>query len=95
MRKIYIVEGNTGEYSDRTNWMVKAFLKQESAERFRDKLDNKLKELNFDNLNYDESGKASEEMRELDPEFKDYGSSHYVLLTVDLCELDVFEELGD
>ena len=30
--KIYIVEGSTGEYSDRHNWLVKAFLDKEKAD---------------------------------------------------------------
>ena len=31
--KIYIVHGTTGEYSDRTEWIVCAYIKKEDAER--------------------------------------------------------------
>lgn len=33
MNKIYIVMGTTGEYSDRTEWPVKAFFNKQKAER--------------------------------------------------------------
>lgn len=34
MSKIYIVKGTTGEYSDRAEWDVKAFEKEETAQTF-------------------------------------------------------------
>lgn len=88
---IYIVEGNTGEYSDRCNWLVKAFTCQQKAEEFRDFLSSKLKELELDRrdtVNWKERKAKGEEMKKHDPNFyTDYTSSHYCLLNVEMDEL--------
>ncbi len=38
MRKCYIVQGDTGEYSDRTDWTVRVFLSEEKARAFTEAL---------------------------------------------------------
>lgn len=43
-RIIYIVQGTTGEYSDRTDWIVKAFTTKEAAEKFQMDITNAVAE---------------------------------------------------
>ena len=38
MSKVYLVEGNCGEYSDHASWIVKGFSTREAAENLRDRL---------------------------------------------------------
>jgi hypothetical protein len=35
MDKVYVVQGSTGEYSDRLDWIVKAFRTKEEADKFQ------------------------------------------------------------
>ena len=35
MDKIFVVKGSTGEYSDRCDWIVKAFRTKEDADKFQ------------------------------------------------------------
>ena len=35
MDKIFVVQGSTGEYSDRLDWIVKAFRTKEEADKFQ------------------------------------------------------------
>jgi len=35
MNKVYVVQGSTGEYSDRFDWIVKAFRTKEEADKFQ------------------------------------------------------------
>lgn len=39
MKTIYIVEGSTGAYSDRHNWLVRAFTNEAKAKEFAEMLD--------------------------------------------------------
>lgn len=83
--KIYIVEGNTGEYSDRVNWLVKAFKTTEKAEAYRDMLHSKLLELKLYERKIDRNVKI---MQEYDEQFQcDYTGSEYTILTVEMDEL--------
>lgn len=38
MRKIWVIFGTTGEYSDRTEWMVRAFADEAKAKEFCNRL---------------------------------------------------------
>lgn len=88
MKQVFIIEGNTGEYSDRTNWLVKAFLDEEAAQNFARELTSKLEELGLDVGccgDWEEREVKSKEMKKLDPWFQnDYTGSHYCLLNVEL-----------
>lgn len=42
---IYIVSGETGEYSDREEWLVRAFTKEADAYDFRDRVEARYHEL--------------------------------------------------
>lgn len=90
MRRVYIIEGNTGEYSDRTNWLVKAYLDENAAMAEQDRLTNKLKEFGVDRgfeMGWAAREKAAEKMRNYDDQFRcDYTGTWYTLLTVDLVE---------
>jgi hypothetical protein len=75
--KIYIVEGSTGEYSDRQDWIVCAYQSKEKAEEHADKAEHRAKEMlpkrysNFEGQN------------EFDPHMRmDYtGTEYYVIET--------------
>jgi hypothetical protein len=43
MKNIYLVEGSTGEYSNRDTWMVKAFTSKAKAEELVKVLDDWLR----------------------------------------------------
>jgi hypothetical protein len=45
MATIYVVVGETGEYSDHSDWYVAAFLRKEKAEEFKVALNKRLNEL--------------------------------------------------
>jgi hypothetical protein len=44
-RTIYVVSGSTGEYSDRTEWMVRAFVSEDAAMNLAVKATARAKEL--------------------------------------------------
>lgn len=91
MKYVYIVEGNTGEYSDRVNWLVKAFFCQKEAEKLRDKLNTELIRLGLaSDCDRKMVKENSLQMKKLDPEFRcDYTGTYYCILRV---ELDDFIE---
>lgn len=89
--KVYIVQGNSGEYSDRVDWLVKAFISESKAIEFRDFLESKLKERGL-HAHSDaaihslkERTKKSIPMTQYDPDFYgDYTGTYYCILSVDL-----------
>lgn len=86
MSEIYVIEGNCGEYSDRCNWLVKAFSNEKDAIEFRDKLESLMEKHGFNKgCNYpNEIGRN--EVRELDPQFRqDYTGTYYALHTLELA----------
>lgn len=90
--KIFIIQGNTGKYSDRCDWLVKAFFSQERAQKHMEFLNNKLKELEllegFEG-DWKKRSDNSKIMIQFDEGFHcDYTGSEYVLLTVELEEID-------
>lgn len=91
MSKIYVVQGNCGEYSDRTDWLVKAFLSSEAATSLRDSLNKAAIKYGFDcghGMVLDNSAEEQrrlKEMKSLDESFqRDYTGTYYCVLTVDL-----------
>lgn len=90
MRKIYVVEGSTGEYSDHREWPVRAFVSENKAQDFVEavsaeyrKLVNKyggLSDLRWDMV----KGKIS---NPLDPRMEvDYTGTNYSYFPIDLDE---------
>lgn len=59
---VYVIEGQTGEYSDRQSWSVAAFLAEEHAQEFCDKLNAWCKEKRIAKSNYDYE--AADELRD-------------------------------
>lgn len=66
--KIYVVRGSTGEYSDRTEWLVRAFYNERQSKEFILELDELCRLLNIEgdkqvpNPNYDPTRKYSTEL---------------------------------
>ena len=94
--KIYVVFGQTGEYSDRKEWMVCAYRKEEKAQARISELENLMLTLGVDPGLYWVSGKnnleklveVSEAMRKHprgDPAFDtDYTGTMYYYASTDL-----------
>lgn len=88
-RKIYLVAGTSGEYSDRREWIVKAFFTQESAIDFQKQINDWCLENKVSRLNERDNTIADYEVRDelkcpLDPNFYcDYtGTDYYITETV-------------
>lgn len=86
--KVWIVEGSTGEYEDRCEWIVKGFVSKEHAMSLRTKLESVLKEeeLHRENmgLNYDD---IPDKLLQLDPDASvDYTGASYSLYSIDVEE---------
>lgn len=81
---VYVVYGTTGEYSDRQEWTVKAFVNEERAKRFAGACQDevtRLKALYGDELRWNKA-----DIHKYDPQFKwDYTGTDY---WVDEIELD-------
>ncbi len=84
--KIWMVGGTTGEYSDRTEWVVDAWRSEVEAQARIAFLTNKMQELGISRrMDYDIRQEAVEKMRQFDEAFShDYtGTSYYI------CELEL------
>lgn len=84
--KIWMVGGTTGEYGDRTKWVVDAWRSEAEAQARVKFLTDKMQELGVDyRAEWDARRKAEDAMREFDPAFSnDYtGTSYYI------CELEL------
>lgn len=84
--EIYLVWGDTGEYEDAREWVVKAFKKKEDAQALVDFLNKKCKELECSTNNYkqlysfEEEEGRDQKMKVFDPHFScDYTGTHYSL----------------
>jgi hypothetical protein len=81
---IYVVRGSTGEYSDRWEWLVKAFTDKITAENFVNDC-SAIARREFDNANKSSSFWGYEKSSELDPNFSmDYTGTNYYLEEVEL-----------
>lgn len=83
---IYVVQGNCGEYSDRTDWLVMAFTDQEKAIFLRNELDQMMKEFGYDKGCGNHHDKDYfKKVKQVDPQFmSDYTGTYYAILTVPL-----------
>lgn len=85
--KIWIVSGATGEYSDRTEWLVKAFCTEKRAADFVDKLDDYMRKEKAKfgpNIGWDNRS-AIAENNPYDPNMRmDYTGTNYYYEEVEL-----------
>lgn len=87
MKKIYVVEGQTGEYADHRNWPVKAFKDKQKAKAFTDALNARAEALGISSTgcNWADSQKILPQMRELDSGVSiDYTGVSYCFYALDL-----------
>jgi len=98
IRTIYVVSGTCGEYSDRSEWTVKAFTTRESANAFADRLVATMQELGARRVRnepgwvfperFSAPQKIHDAMGALDPSFStDYTGTSYTVYPVDLEEV--------
>ena len=83
---IYIVQGTTGEYSDRSDWLVCAYRTKEAAEtRARNAM---LRAMEIKNAKPDQYSNIPEGMKnEFDKSMSmDYTGTEYTVLEVELLE---------
>ena len=88
MKKIFIVEGRTGEYSDSRDWPVKAFASEAAANELVDKLVAWLREHKvWMQSRKIEGNRWKLAACPLDPNFScDYTGTDYFVLPVDFEE---------
>lgn len=81
--EIYIVQGSTGEYSDRHEWIVVAFANEDVAMARVERLEALLREFGTDDADWDDRRRAEEIIRthaEGDPQCSiDYTGTRYFL----------------
>ena len=93
-KKIYLLEGTTGEYADTKTWIAGAFLCKMSAEAYKARLLELYKTFcgrertRFGYMrDHDEAVAAMSAMRELDPSFyEDYTGTSYEIIDAPLHE---------
>lgn len=87
MSKVHIVIGTTGEYSDRYEWPVKAFLDVNRARDLVARASESAREY-LDTVGYVFGGDADlSKVNPHDPHFKmDYTGTTYFVMTVELDE---------
>lgn len=89
MTKVYVVMGDTGEYSDRTEWSVSAYLDESKAAAHVARLDawlieNKVSRNHADVLVYEDRDKLRTPD---DPHFtSDYTGTRYLIMAVELAD---------
>lgn len=84
--KIFIVTGETGEYSDHTGWFDGAYLSEEKAKNRVLELEGYLKTFGeHQSLNYKERKEVETKMREFDEQFElDYTGTRYFYFEVEV-----------
>lgn len=91
--KIYIVIGSTGEYSDRYEWPVIAYLNKIKAQDHVLKASKRSDEI-FETWKHDII--IPDGINEFDPSFRmDYTETSYYLWEVELSELDFIKKCND
>ena len=90
MGLIWVVQGNTGEYSDHSEWPVVAFSREEDAQAATAWLNEKAREFGFKDrstwdTDWNTRKRLEDKMREFDPDFKsDYTGTDYTYWSVEL-----------
>lgn len=86
MRRVWVVSGSTGEYSDRNEWLVAAFASEDAAKARIIALDQRMQEMpqQWKEGSWGEhDGKMKEHMALLDPNFCiDYTGTRYFVSVV-------------
>lgn len=78
---IFVVFGTTGQHADRTDWMVKAFSKEDRAKNFTAELNELAIEIRDRNPRYGKKNLAND----LDPAMEmDYNGTSYFYEPVEL-----------
>jgi hypothetical protein len=84
LKTIYIVEGTTGECSDRREWQIRAFLSKKKANALQALASKRAKELFTE---YDKYYHIPRGANEFDPEMRaDYTGVRYVVYSLELDE---------
>jgi len=84
---IYIVQGTTGEYSDRTEWLVRAFTREQDAKDEVGRLTHLWMGLRCEETWSEEGAAAEAEMRKHDPGFcVDYTGTSWRVLECPLSD---------
>ena len=92
--RVYIVFGTTGEYSDRTEWPVRAFLSENEAAQLVAALDERVRIERMDGSGfgpgyYERLDEVTERMKDVDPNFQtDYTGTRYYVVDVPLVGAD-------
>ena len=93
LKTIYVVEGQTGEYSDHCKWPVRAFVSEKRAKRFVEEVSQEYRKLK--QRYYVDGGPAgwyfkmkdAEEQNPLDPNMQtDYTGTTYSYYPIELDE---------
>lgn len=96
MARIYVVQGNTGSYSDYCVWPVIAFREKEKAEEYVKALYQRIEEIILTSKckdPYDDRDRFDEKIRELDPRLINMGETiEYKVLSIPLEMLEEVKE---
>lgn len=95
MKTIWIVQGSTGEYSDHTEWVVRAFVSKVKAERLVVEAQARANEIGIAKSDYSgswwtlEGNKDPRTVNEFDLNMQlDYTGTHYTCFEVELDEAE-------
>ena len=82
---VYVVEGNTGEYEDRFDWIVKAFTSKDRAEDLARELNILVKNSGRD-MSYEDRDNLQNMIREnLDPNcYVEYTGTYYSIKEIEV-----------
>lgn len=83
---IYLVEGETGEYSDYRNWIVAAFVSRELAQKLAENANKRAQELgakDWSSKKYDDDAEKNEYDLNMD---MDYNGTTYRVYPVELID---------
>lgn len=91
MPKIYVVKGTTGEWSDRVEWLAKAFRTEKAAQEFILYLEEKYQSFNQGKRGFNRSEKEEKALNKLmcslDPRFhEDYTGTSWYYREVELVD---------
>jgi hypothetical protein len=83
--KIYVVFGSTGEYSDRTEWPVKAFYDEDKAKELVENASEEADRIFANREN--KYSRRNDESNKFDPDMRmDYTNTSYYFIAVELEE---------